>query len=321
MSEWSDTGRQADRPSDIPGRGWWHVLKRTWAEATADNLDIIAAGVAFYLFLALVPLLAALVLTYGLIVEPAEAAQHIEALVRHVPAEAAQLISAQLRTVVTGAESKQGLGLLLALLLALYGAMKGSGAIVTALNIAYEEQEARGFVRRTLVTLAITVGAVLFFVAIIAAGSVSGFLESLVYNLGPTATGAIKLLSWLGVALLASLGIALLYRYAPSRDEAKWRWLTPGSFAALAGLVIATAGFGFYASNFGDYGATYGALSSVVVLLLWLYIAAYVLLLGAELNAELEHQTERDTTTGPEQPLGSRKAVVADTVAPAPVDH
>lgn len=319
MNRNDPAGRDARRPTEIPAHGWRAVLKRTWAETGRDNLDIIAAGVAFYLFLALVPLLGALVLTYGLIVDPAEAGRHIEALARHVPAEAARLISEQLRNIITGAESKKGLGLLLALLLALYGAMKGAGAIVTALNIAYEEAEARSLVRRTLVNLAITVGAVLFFLAVIAAGSVTGFLEKLVGGLGPVAIGTIKLLSWAVVALLASVGIALLYRYAPSRDQAKWRWLTPGAVAALAGLVAATFGFGFYASNFGDYGATYGALSSVAVLLLWLYIAAYVLLLGAELNAELEHQTARDTTRGPEQPMGARKAVVADSVATA--DH
>lgn len=313
----ADTGRHAQTPAQVPPRGWWQILRRTIREASADNLGLVAAGVSFYAFLALVPLLGALVLTYGLFVDPADAAEHIQALTAALPADAAGIIKDQLSSIVDTAAGKKGLGLALALLLAFYGAMKGAGAIVVALNIVYEEEEKRGFLRSTLVNAAITGGAALLATALVMAGSVTVLVEDWTRGLGPVALLLIKLLSWLVTAALASAAIATLYRYAPSRDAAKWSWLTPGSIAATLGLVAATAAFGFYAARFGDYNATYGALGSVVVLLMWLYISAYVLVLGGELNAELERQTEADTTRGPEKPLGARGAQMADTVAPA----
>lgn len=310
------TGRDAAAPQQVPLRGWWQILKRTRAEATDDNLGLIAAGVAFYAFLAMIPALGAMVLSYGLLVDPAELGHQMQALTGHLPAEAAKLIDAQLVAVVKTASAKKGFGLLLALVLALYGAMKGAGAVVIALNVAYEETETRGFFRTTLVNAAITLAGVLLAAALLVSASLTAFLEKLAGGLDDAAEIAIKAGSWALTAALAAAAIAALYRYAPNRTRARWRWLTPGSVAATLGLIAATFGFGWYASNFGDYNATYGSLGAVVVLLLWLYLSAYVLLLGAELNAELEHQTERDTTQGAEKPLGARGAAMADRVAP-----
>lgn len=309
------SGRNAASPVAIPARGWWAVLKRTYAEAGRDNLGLIAAGVAFYGFLALVPLLGSLVLAYGLFVDPHDVARHMQAVTAMVPTDAAKLIDDQLSAVVTTAASKKGFGLVVALLLALYGAMKGAGAIVTALNVAYEQPEDRGFVKTTLVNAAVTVGAVLIAIAALMAISATGFAEDIATRISPVAATAIKIASWVVAAVLASAAVAALYRYAPARAPAKWRWLTTGSIVATVGWAIMTVGFGWYATNFGNYNATYGALGSVVVLLMWLYLSAYILLLGAELNAELEHQTEVDSTTGPELPIGERKAAMADKVA------
>lgn len=310
-------GREAATPAQVPPRGWWQILRRTYAEAGNDNLGLVAAGVAFYCFLALVPLLGALVLTYGIVVEPAEVSRHISAIASVIPAEAAKLIDEQLVNVVNSASGKKGLGLAAALALALYGAMKGAGALITALGIVYEQPETRGFVRTTLLQLAMTLGAVLLAVALLAAASASAFLEDLAGHLSSVAALAIKVGAWLLTAAVATFGIAAVYRYAPARRSPRWTWLTPGSVFACVGLVAATLGFGFYAARFGDYNATYGSLGAVVVLLFWLYLSAYVVLLGAELNSELEHQTARDTTTGGDKPMGTRGAVMADQAAAA----
>ena len=311
----SNTGRQANSPAEVPASGWWQVLKRTFEEASADNLGLISAGVAFYGFLAMVPLLGAMVLTYGLVVDPHDLAKHMQAVTAMVPADAAKLIDEQLGNVVKTAAGKKGLGLALALLLTLYGAMKGAGAVVTALNIAYEEEEKRGFLKLNVVQAAITLAAVLLAVAGLFAASLTGFLENLADGISPVAAAVAKVAAWTVTAALASGAVAALYRYAPDRDEAKWTWLTPGSVLATLGFIVTTLGFGFYAAHFGNYNATYGSLGAIVVLLMWLYLSAYVLMLGAELNAELEHQTARDTTRGPERPLGQRDAAMADAVA------
>ena len=309
-------GRNADSPVEIPARGWWQVLKRTCSEASDDNLGLIAAGVAFYGFLAMVPLLASLVLTYGIVVDPAEAAEHIRALTAMVPQEAAALIADQLDGIVRTSIDKKGFGLLLALGLAIYGAMKGAEALITALNIVYEEEDDRGFVRLLLLQLAMVLAAVAVVIALLTAISLSAALESLVTGIGSAAALAVKGLGWAIAAGLAGAAVATLYRIAPSRADPKWRWVTPGSAFALVGILVTTAGFGWYAASLGNYNATYGSLGGVVVLLLWLWLSAYVLLLGAELNAELERQTERDSTIGPEKPMGQRNARMADVVAP-----
>ncbi len=274
-------------PADIAPRGWFVIIKKTWAESTHDNISLIAAGVAFYGFLALIPLLAALVLAYGLVVDPAEIAKHMHAVTTMVPADAAKLIDEQLASIVKTAATKKGVGLLIALLLALYGAMKGAGAVVTALDIAFEVEEKRGFVRTTMLNAAVTVGAVLVAIGGLLAASVTGFAHDLAARWSPLAAQAVTLASWAAAAALASLAVAVLYRYAPDRPTAKWVWLTPGAIVATVGWIAMTVGFGFYASHFGNYNATYGALGAVVVLLMWLYLSAYILLLGAELNAEI----------------------------------
>ncbi len=294
---------------------WWKVLKRTWAEAADDNIGLIAAGTAFYGFAAIVPLLASVVLIYGLVADTATVVANIRALFNVLPDDAARVIGDQLATVVGTSEGKKGFGLVIALGIALYGGTKGASSIVIALNIAYEEKEARGFIVLNLLAFAITGGAVML--ALVAALSTAAFalLDSLIPGAPEIMLLAIRLVSY---GVLASLGVtaaACLYRFGPNRHKAKWAWLTPGSLAATVIWLGATIGFGVYVSRFGNYGATYGSLSAVIVLLTWLWLSAYVFLLGAELNSELEHQTTSDTTTGEATPMGTRGATVADTVA------
>lgn len=310
-----DRGRFADAPQDVPGRGWWQVLKRTLTESKQDNLGLIAAGVAFYGFLAMVPLLGSLVLVYGLVVDASELAAHVQSLTTMVPADVVGLIEEQLQSAVETAQGKKGFGLILALGLALFGAMKGAGAIITAINVVYEETETRNLLQVTLVRAGITAGAIVLATAGVLAASVTGFLEDWASDLGSVIALLIKAVSWAVTGALGSAAVAALYRYAPDRDAAKWVWLTPGSVLAVLGIVIATLGFGIYSSNLGKFNATYGSLGAIVALLTWLYFSGYVLLLGAELNAELEHQTVQDTTTGADRPMGRRNAKMADRVA------
>ncbi len=309
-------GRDAKAPTEIPATGWREIAVRTWKESSKDNVSLVAAGVAFYGFLALVPLLAATVLTYGLIADPQTVVGHVDRLTKSFPADAAKLIGEQLLNVVKTSGGKKGLGLLMALAVALWGARNAAGSLIIALNIAYEEEEKRSFLRVTGLALSITAAAVLLgLVAVGAIGLLAG-LEKLLPGFGPVGVLAGKAGAYALLAALAAAAAATLYRFGPSRTKAEWKWLTPGSAFFAVGWVILTLGFGFYVSQFGKYGATYGSLSGVIVLITWLYLSSFVLLFGAEFNSEIEHQTARDTTVKRgDPPLGARGAWSADHVA------
>jgi membrane protein len=310
-----DRGRDAQSPWSMPLAGWKDVALRTWRESAKDNVGIVAAGVAFYGFLALVPLLGATVLTYGMVAEPQSVIKHMQSLTAVMPADIAELIGGQLMNVVQTSGGKKGLGLLLALAIALWGARNAAGSIITALNIAYEEEEKRGFIKVTLITLAMTAVAVLIALSAVAAAAVLGYLHTFFPNSSPAALALWKVVTYVVLALAATAAVAALYRHGPSRDKPRWTWITPGSALAALGWLLLTLGFGFYVANFGNYNATYGSLGAVVVLLTWMYLSSYVLLFGAEMNSELEHQTARDTTAGASAPMGARGAWAADHVA------
>lgn len=283
----------ADDPTDISAQGWWAAAKQTWSEGSEDNLGLLAAGIAFNAFLAMVPLLTAVVLTYGLVASPEQVAGHIAALASNLPDDAASLIAGQLRSMVETAGSAAGFGLAVALAIAIFGALRGASGVIIALNIAYNVKEERSFLRQTAVALAITGGAVLALILASAAISVLNMLDALL----PSGDGALHTLLqigfWLLAAAILSLIIGAIYAYAPSRESIQWRWVTPGSAIATLVWIAATAAFSFYVSNFGNYNATYGALGAVVVFLTWLYLSAYILLLGAELNQVLARRGGR----------------------------
>ncbi|KXU29248.1 ribonuclease BN [Sphingobium sp. 22B] len=307
-------GRDATSPWRMPAGAWKDVLMRTWKESAADNVGLVAAGVSFYAFLALLPLLGAIVLTYGLVADPQTVTQNMAAMTRVMPTDIARFIGEQLMYVVQTSGGKKGLGVLVALALALFSARNGAAAIVTALNIAYEEEEKRGLVKVNLLALLITAGAVAMAVFALLSMTVLAYVEAWLPS-SPVLAMLSRLMSHLLLALAAAAAAATLYRFGPSRDRARWMWLTPGSLFFAAAWVLLTLGFGIYVANFGNYGATYGSLATVIILLTWLYLSSYILIFGAELNSELEHQTARDTTEGDERPLGQRNAWVADHVA------
>jgi membrane protein len=310
-----DRGRHADSPWAMPLAGWKEVLIRTAKESGKDNVGLVAAGVAFYAFIALVPLLAATVLTYGFVASPASVMQNMQSLTSIMPADIAKLLGDQLLGVVQSSGGKKGFGILLALGVALFGARNAAGSVITALNIAYEEDEKRGFIKVTLLALAMTVGAVLAALVAVGALTLLHFLQTLIPDAPKPVLLLTKIASYLLLAIGAAALAATVYRYAPSREKAKWTWLTPGTAFAGIGWLLMTAAFGIYVSRFGSYNKTYGSLGAVVALLTWVYLSAYVFLFGAELNSELEHQTSRDTTEGGKKPLGERGAWSADHVA------
>jgi len=317
-------GLWAKSPWAIPAREWKCVALRAWNETNRDNIGLISAGVAFYCFLAILPLLGAIVMSYGLIADIDTVVANIHSLAAVMPAEAAELIGKQLLNVVTTSADKKGLGLLLALAISLYGGMNAAGAVVLALNVAYEETDRRGFIALTFRLLIMTLVGVAGALATIVGIAAIGRLGWLAYGLPGALVLIAKLFGYAVLSLVGAAASATLYRYGPDREHARWIWLTPGSLFTGCLWVIGGLGFGAYVTHFGNYDATYGSLGAVVVLLTWLYLSAYVLLLGAELNSELERQTAEDTTDGPPRPIGERGATMADTipgaeVRPAPV--
>jgi membrane protein len=264
------------------------MAKRTWAEASDDNISLIAAGAAFYVFAAIVPLLGAIVLSYGLFADPQTVDSHIRGLFGVLPRDAASLIGDQLATVTRSSGSAKGWGLVVALALAIYGASKGASSVITALNIAYDKKETRNFLVLTALAMGMVVGAVVLAFAAVAATAAMAFLGRLVPGAPGIVLFAIRIAGYLATACLAALAAAVLYRFGPDRKNATWVWLTPGSVVATVLWLLGTLAFGIYVRNFGNYGATYGSLSAVIVLLTWLWLSIYVFLLGAELNSELE---------------------------------
>lgn len=270
---------------------WKRIALATWKEAGEDNLSLVAAGVAFYAFLAFVPLLTALVLSYGLFAAPETVARDILSLAHTLPASAATIAADQLEAMTQGSDAKTGLALLVSLVIAVYGASKAADAIMTALNIVYEVGECRGFVGRLLVALGMTAGALLLLLLAAATISALTFLESLLPGLGGATAVLLRLLFVAGAGLVVMLLLAFAYRFVPCREDAAWRWITPGSVLATLLWLALTAGFGLYVANVGNYNATYGSLGAVIAFLTWLYLTAWIILLGAELNAILDSES------------------------------
>jgi membrane protein len=299
---------------DIPKAGWWAILKRTWSQMSEDNVSMLAGGVAFFAMLSIFPALTAMVSLYGLVADPATVEQQVAALGSVLPAEAVGIISEWLHNLVQEPPQKFGISLIISVALALWSARTGTGMLMTAVNICYGEKETRNFIWFNLQALILTLGLVLFgILALVFVAVVPALLNLL--PLPDAWKTALGLGRWPILAVLVTVALAAIYRYAPDRADPKWRWVTVGSFIATVLWITASVGFSIYVSQFGNYDETYGSLGAVIILLFWLYITSYVVLAGGEMNAEIERQTAKDTTTEPERPMGSRGARMADTVA------
>ena len=307
-------GRGASHPAQIPARGWWDILKRTASQISEDRLLTEAAGITFYTLLALFPAIGALISIYGLFADPATIGEHLRAVSVIIPEGGMQIIDEQVKRIVSKGDTSLGIGAAIGLATSLWSSNQAIKAIVDALNIVYSEHERRGFLMRTAVTLAFTVCGILFILLAMAGVVVLPVALKFLGIGGPIAT-LLDLGRW--PVLLAAIGLflAFLYRFGPSRDRAQWRWVSWGSAVAAIGFVAFSLGFSYYVANFGNYNETYGSLGAVIGFMTWVWLSSTVVLAGAELDAEMEHQTARDTTTGPERPLGARGAKMADTVA------
>lgn len=309
----SDVGSQADSPTQIPLRGWRQVMGRAIRASQKDNISLLAAGVAFFGFLALFPALIALVTLVGLVADPAQITRQVQSFTVGLPQASRQLISDQLTVITHSSGGALTLGLVISLLGALWSASSGTSNLMTAVNIAYEEEETRGFLKFRAVALLLTLGTVVFLVLTLALIAVVPVVLHAV-PLGPAGTVLAQVIRWALLIALIIVGLAVLYRVAPDRNPPKFRWVSVGSVVAALLWLLGSVGFSLYINSFGDYNKTYGALAGVIVLLLWLFLTSYIVLLGAEINAQAEYQTGRDSTIGEPRPMGQRHAVVADSM-------
>jgi membrane protein len=309
-------GRWARAPLQIPWAGWKDILVRTYREIQEDRLLALAAGVVFYSLVALFPAIAAGVSSYALFANAATVSNHLQIAADIVPGNVLDLMGTEIARIAAKSDGKLTFGFLVGLGIALWSANAGMKAIFDALNIIYDENEKRGLVRLNLMSLFFTVCAiagvglaialVVVFPLLLATFGVTSFDHPFV-----------RYLRWPVLFVLIILGLSVLYRYGPSRQRVKWRWISVGSvFAAVVWLAVSSL-FSWYLGNFANYNATYGALGAVVGLMMWMWLSTIVVLVGAELNSEIEHQTAHDSTVGPDKPLGSRGAVMADTVGAA----
>lgn len=313
----SGRGRKARSPREVPGAGWRDILLRVKRRISHDRLSIVAAGVAFYALMAVFPALVALVALYGLAFDPQQVSEQMAALGGMLPRQASDILLGQLHDLVRTDSTALGIGAIVGVLVALWSASAGIRTAMQALNVAYNEEEKRGFIRfyatALLLTLVALVGVGLVIAIIVALPIAMKFI-----GFGSLAENLVLFVRWPIVALAVLLGLAILYRYGPSREAPRWEWVSHGALLATVLWLIGSILFSLYVSHFGSYNKTYGSAGAVVILLTWFLLSAYVVLIGAEINAESERQTREDTTTGPEQPLGKREAYAADTVGRTP---
>ena len=311
----AERGRRAAKPTEIPAAGWKDILLRTYRDVGENRIMLVSAGVTFFALLAIFPAIAALVSLYGLVADPATISEQLGSLQGILPQGALDIVGEQVTRLNEKGSTTLGFSLFLGLALSVWSANGGMKHIFDALNLVYNERESRGFITLNLVSLGFTAGALVFLVLALA-GVVALPVALNFIGLGEGAWWLAQL-RWPILFLAVLFGLALLYRYGPSRDAPRWRWATPGSalaaFLWLAGSLL----FSWYVANFGKYNQTYGSLGAAIGFMTWIWISTIIVLLGAQVNAEMEHQTAEDTTVGEPQPMGTRRARMADTVGQA----
>jgi membrane protein len=316
----TDRGRTAERPGDIPAPGWWDITWRVFKRFGNDNVTLVSGGLAMYALLSVFPGLAAAVSIYGIFSSPRDVAQHMQTFAGVLPPGVWEIFSRELQSLTSRTTSSLSVAAAVGVVLALWSARSAMSALMSASNIAYGEREKRGFFKLILISLALTIGAILGFLLML----LLGVAIPLALKLLGTAVWVqivADVVQWVLLWAFAVLGLAVVYRYAPAREPARWRWITPGSALAATLWLGASALFAIYVRTFANYGKTYGALGGVIALLMWFYLSSVIMVLGAEVNAEMERQTRKDTTSGPAEPLGERGAYAADTVGPTAKDQ
>jgi membrane protein len=307
-------GRRANHPSDIPWRGWLQVMRRTYLEIISDRISLVAAGCAFYATLALFPAITMLISVYGLAFDPTTVEPQLQVVRELLPPAAFTLIADRVHALVSQEKATLGFSLLVSTAIALWSSSTGTKAMLSALNMAYEERERRNFLRfqatGLIMTLCGILGAVLALVILV-------FLPVAIefFGLDAYATAVVRTASFAMLIVFVIASLSLLYYFGPSRRSAKWHWVTPGSLIATLLWLFASILFSLYVGHIASYDTSYGPLGAIAGVMMWFWVSAYAVLLGAELNAELELQTAEDTTTGPPKPAGQRGAFVADHVS------
>ena len=309
-------GRRSRNPFQIPWAGWKDILWRTYQRINDDRLLAIAGGVVFFGLLAMFPAITALVSSYGLFADPSTIGANLQTLAVMLPEGTFQVVQDQIARVVAKGSSELGTTFLFGLALALWSANAGMKALIDALNAAYEEREKRRFIRLNLLSLALTVGGIVGLLSMVSV--VVAFPLAIDYlGLQPLSQLIISLARWPLMFLMLMIALAVLYRFGPSRREARWKWLSIGSLSASVLWIAGSGALSWYLSSFGNYNATYGSLGAAIGLMMWMWMSAIIVLLGAELNSEIEHQTAVDSTVGRPKPMGARDAVMADTLGPS----
>jgi membrane protein len=309
-------GRHAGSPWQIPWKGWKDIFWRTYKQISEDRLLAVAAGVVFYGLLAVFPAVTAFVSLYGLFASTSAISDHLSIAAGILPEGAVDILREQIGRLAAKSDAKLSFGFIFGLAMALWSANAGMKAIMDALNVVYEEKEKRGFLKLNLVSLAFTLAAIGSL--LLAVGAVV-VLPIVLAHLGlQNVTDALfRLARWPLLLVLVIVGLAVLYRFGPSRREPRWQWLTVGSVFAAAAWLLSSALLSWYLASFANYNATYGSLGAGIGMMMWMWVTSIVILFGAELNSEIEHQTARDSTVGGDKPLGARGAVMADTVGKA----
>jgi membrane protein len=309
----ANRGRLADTPSEIPARGWRDILFRIYHNFSRHRLLALAAGITYYNLLAIFPALAALVAIYGLFSDPATISAHLDQASGILPQGGLDVARDQLTRVASKGAPTLGWTFTFSLAISLWSANAAMKSMFDTLNVVYGEEEKRGVIKLNAVSLAFTVAGILFvLVAIAAVVALPVALNH--FGLSHASDILMRIGRWPALFVMIALVLSLIYRFGPSREAPRWRWITWGSALAAVLWIAASGLFSWYTSNFGSYNETYGSLGAVIGFMVWMWISAITVLLGAELDAEMEHQTARDTTTGGERPLGERGARVADTL-------
>ncbi|WP_333931490.1 YihY/virulence factor BrkB family protein [Bradyrhizobium sp. CCBAU 51745] len=315
-TEGGDRGRNATSPADIPARGWKDILWRVYGNIGDHRILALAAGITYYTLLAIFPAIAALVAIYGLFADPSTIAKHLDDVAGFIPGGAVDVVREQLTRVATKSNRTLGLAFSTGLVISLWSGNAAMKSLFDTLNIVYGEQEKRGFFKLNAISLGFTLGGIVFVLA--ALGGVVVIPVVLQYvGLSNNADLLIRIGRWPALFVALAFALSCIYRFGPSREAPQWKWITWGSAAATLLWLAASGLFSFYVANFGTFNQTYGSLGAVIGFMTWLWISAIVILLGAELDAEMEHQTARDTTTGRPKPLGVRGAKMADTLGAA----
>jgi len=309
----SGRGRHAISPWQIPWAGWKDILWRTYGQIGDDRLLAVAAGVVFYGLLAIFPAVTAFVSLYGLFAKASTISDHLSLAAGFIPSGGVEIIQEQINRITAKGDARLSLAFAFSLGLALWSANAGMKAVIDALNVTYNEKEKRGFIKLNLISLALTGGAILSL--LVALGSIVVLpLMLSSFGLGGWTEILLRFLRWPVLICLVVFGLAVLYRFGPSRESPRWEWLSVGSATAATAWLVGSALLSWYLANFANYDATYGSLGAAIGMMIWMWMSSIVILVGVELNSEIEHQTAQDSTTGHEKPIGQRGAAMADTI-------